>query len=640
MAGVGWTKRSSKTNRISYTQFLNDLGRQSQSVERPSRIPLRSSSQSGRDRGGATGGVIHNQNKQRSKSQASVGVSETPLSHMKFTPSQFSSRMTSGASSNASCKKPSSYKDPRNLQDKEFQKEATHLVQSYFQEKCPEILINGSEIKPMTIKMFIAMINHLFDVLGILDKGVEPVRFAVSSYEKELPFWMKKLEYPGLITKAWLQTVNVPQYWPHVVGLLSWLVKLCNVTATFNVEEQLNFPSDYVSQSWAVFIFKKSMEAFRYYNAGKEEEYRELCVEVVQKFNEINGLSEDVMRELQEEIDDYKKKVEDPTLLADKDSYDELEQQLKILESQHQKLVDDIERKEIYIDELKSKSVKSEKNCLLIKCQIEDSKKEIERLKTIIATQSTSVNDIADIQKKTEYLDKEIKCLTKECEDYSQLISQYEVQAAGARDKILQSSHAFNRSIIQLEQMIPELSKFHIHVDLESENVLASMEETVKSLESLKNTYVEKCQSLEDENIESHKIIQDKKQQLELLQQAIKAEESKKAQKMMENAALIKSFEDKIKESTEEEAEWLEKIDALEGKLKEVNAVKENKKLLEERHESLLNTLDQKQQFWAEFWNQVEEKWRVIPTTLESVLDKINKQNKELEEAVNRTIKQ
>lgn len=98
--------------------------------------------------------------------------------------------------------------------------------------------------------------------------------------------------------------MNVPQYWPHVVGLLSWLVKLCNVTATFNVEEQLNFPSDYVSQSWAVFIFKKSMEAFRYYNAGKEEEYRELCVEVVQKFNEINGLSEDVMRELQEEIDD------------------------------------------------------------------------------------------------------------------------------------------------------------------------------------------------------------------------------------------------------------------------------------------------------------------------------------------------
>lgn len=67
-------------------------------------------------------------------------------------------------------------------------------------------MINSSEIKPMTIKMFIAMINHLFEVLGILDKGIEPVRFAASTFEKELPYWMKKLEYPGLITKAWLQT--------------------------------------------------------------------------------------------------------------------------------------------------------------------------------------------------------------------------------------------------------------------------------------------------------------------------------------------------------------------------------------------------------------------------------------------------
>lgn len=58
----------------------------------------------------------------------------------------------------------------------------------------------------MTIKMFISMINHLFEVLGILDNGVETVQFTTSSYEKELPYWMKKLEYPGLITKAWLQT--------------------------------------------------------------------------------------------------------------------------------------------------------------------------------------------------------------------------------------------------------------------------------------------------------------------------------------------------------------------------------------------------------------------------------------------------
>lgn len=66
--------------------------------------------------------------------------------------------------------------------------------------------MNGTDIRPMTIKMFIAMVNHLFEALEIVDKGKEPVTFQVSSYEKELPYWMKKLDYPGLITKAWLQT--------------------------------------------------------------------------------------------------------------------------------------------------------------------------------------------------------------------------------------------------------------------------------------------------------------------------------------------------------------------------------------------------------------------------------------------------
>lgn len=68
-----------------------------------------------------------NPTKQRSKSQLPTGNSETPLSHVKYTP-QIGSKLLSGASSNASSKKPTYYKDPRNLQDKEFLKEASHLV--------------------------------------------------------------------------------------------------------------------------------------------------------------------------------------------------------------------------------------------------------------------------------------------------------------------------------------------------------------------------------------------------------------------------------------------------------------------------------------------------------------------------------
>ena len=58
--------------------------------------------------------------------------------------------------------------------------------------------------------------------------------------------------------------------------------------------------------------------------------------------------------------------VKDPVLLADKDAHDELEEHLRVLDSQHQKLLEDVEKEKIYIDELENKTVKSKKNCVNI----------------------------------------------------------------------------------------------------------------------------------------------------------------------------------------------------------------------------------------------------------------------------------
>lgn len=110
--------------------------------------------------------------------------------------------------------------------------------------------------------------------------------------------------------------------------------------------------------------------------------------------------------------------------------------------------------------------------------------------------------------------------------------------------KILQSSHAFNRSIIQLEQMIPELKKFHIHIDLEIEGADTRMEEMVKSLDGLKNTYFEKYQKLEDELTESGQIISNKKQHLEDLLTTIKNLENNCEMKKLENVKLQNSFDE------------------------------------------------------------------------------------------------
>lgn len=103
--------------------FVNIYRNSGQSQgDRNSRIPLRSSSQSNRDK------VATNQSRPRSNSVTSHTSRGTPLGHGRVTPSQFGIKITPSTSSTASSKKGTYYKDPRKLQDKEFIKEASQLV--------------------------------------------------------------------------------------------------------------------------------------------------------------------------------------------------------------------------------------------------------------------------------------------------------------------------------------------------------------------------------------------------------------------------------------------------------------------------------------------------------------------------------
>lgn len=171
-------------------------------------------------------------------------------------------------------------------------------------------------------------------------------------------------------------------------------------------------------------------------------------------------------------------------------------------------------------------------------------KKQIENLKMTVSMQSISVAEITKIQEKSNYLDKEIKCLEKECEDYSHYISKYESEAAQKRDKILQSAHNFNRTIIQLEQLIPELKDFHIHMDLENDHMEEEMEKIVKSLETLKNKYISKKEELESQLKDYQKGLDTKKQTLKELVESIQALKKKNEAKRKENEELARNFEE------------------------------------------------------------------------------------------------
>lgn len=107
----------------------------------------------------------------------------------------------------------------------------------------------------------------------------------------------------------------------------------------------------------------------------------------------------------------------------------------------------------------------------------------------------------------------------------------------------MQSSHAFNRNIIQLEQIIPELKDFHVHIDLENENV-SYMETMVKSLENLKNTYISRNQTLKEEIQQNEKSCFEEKKQLQELEKNIMIQERINEEKKKENIQLQKNYDE------------------------------------------------------------------------------------------------
>lgn len=67
------------------------------------------------------------------------------------------------------------------------------------------------------------------------------------------------------------------------------------------MEDQLNTLSSRTDNWWSVYFFKKGIEAFKFHSDEKDEEYKNLCLEVVRKFQELHGATEDP-QEIEKEI--------------------------------------------------------------------------------------------------------------------------------------------------------------------------------------------------------------------------------------------------------------------------------------------------------------------------------------------------
>lgn len=136
-------------------------------------------------------------------------------------------------------------KDPRDLSDKTWQKEARQKIIHFLVEHRYPHEVSPKKMSGLTQKEFFTMMSFIIRL-------VEPAATRELSNNSEsmeyLIKYMKGIKYHAMPNKSALQAVSSPVYWPSILGLLAWLVTYATYvigrTAALQSQDQVRTKHD------------------------------------------------------------------------------------------------------------------------------------------------------------------------------------------------------------------------------------------------------------------------------------------------------------------------------------------------------------------------------------------------------------
>jgi HEC/Ndc80p family len=125
-------------------------------------------------------------------------------------------------------------KDPRDIAEKGYQKEAKHDIIAFLAEQRYPHDVSMKKLACPTQKEFFAMFGFILNNIdltapkdiGNTTEGIETVMS-----------WMKRLKYPFMPSKSTVQAVSSPIYWPQGLAMLDWLVGFAHYMVARREEE-------------------------------------------------------------------------------------------------------------------------------------------------------------------------------------------------------------------------------------------------------------------------------------------------------------------------------------------------------------------------------------------------------------------
>ncbi|XP_027853547.2 kinetochore protein NDC80 homolog [Aphis gossypii] len=527
-------------------------------------------------------------------------------------------------------------KEVRPLTEKDFQQTAIHKIQNYFltAPNATHILNNGS-MKPMTTTMFTDMCEYLLHKLDrnqVLNK---------SKYMEELPKIMKKYYYKGKVDKSWLITVNASHSFPQVVGLLLWLVELCETQNRFNVMDTL-YPTildpdesedeDYEQtvefKMYLPFLLNSYQVESRGSGKPADQEFLKKQEELLlENYKKTLGIDEEALIKLEEELNNHKEELDLLNDLTEEQKLEEMKAMKVALQKDivnSKKYIKDLQtchgEVQEYISKKKDERIFQEKD-------IENLQRELNAVNSCINGQQITQDDKKIIEEDIISLKQDIQYEANCLEEYSNIVYSEDLNVVDVRLKLDKLFVQYNKMCAENIVVLPELENAIADKNVLAVHIRESLKEVDELLKTLKNKNVEKLKEVEHKiasirieldsaELEYNKLKKiaekldpereaDKKRLLEITDRQFEAKQEHE-NKLYEIQAEIKSINldntgVEVKAKTEEKNNLCQQISEMEEEknyiyTKTFNALKKHREVIEESKELVKKLSDQQLQ--------------------------------------------
>ncbi|PBK96649.1 hypothetical protein ARMGADRAFT_962373 [Armillaria gallica] len=386
---------------------------------------------------------------------ASKPPGRTPLNNSARRTSVWPPGAIGGAPSNSQ-----TTKDTRPLRDKAYQAKMRHDILDFFQNAGHETITMNTLIN-IQGKDFRA----IFDYLVLSLDASYPLNPKASIQEQFIPA-LKYLKYPYVsqIDNKWLAAPASMHSWPSLLGILHWLVQLCQMRNHYlasghptlqissDIPDEFDDPMDHTALAYDF-----AEQAYSLWLDSSDEDSRDLMVEPKQTLEERYAKKNE---RVQHDLEQLRKQLDDATIEYDKlkssaapiakaqdengllkGDNEKFQKILQLYEVKKKKLID-------FIAQEKTELARKDESLIQMKM-------EQERLSDIVKTQNLSPEEVSRMTTEHETLSRNLEDLRQKIAETHRAVLNLEVNVTNRAAATEEALDAYVNLLSSLELLPP-----------------------------------------------------------------------------------------------------------------------------------------------------------------------------------------